>query len=137
MNQTTPAKEKQARAVQARAADQAETSPTQQAGTHPLGTAAGAVGGAVAGAVAGIAAGPVGSLAGAVGGAIAGGALGSGTVASPPVAGPSVESSDASAPTRAQAGRGRDPEGVKEDPRMDEDEHEAHREAIPTPPLGH
>jgi phage tail tape-measure protein len=136
MNETTPAKENQAREVQARAADRAESDPVQQVGTHPLGTAAGAVGGAIAGAVAGIAAGPVGSLAGAVGGAIAGGALGSGTVASPPVAGPSVESAEA-ADTATDRTKRRDPEAVKEDPAMDQDAHEAHRESVPTPPLGH
>src|SRR4051812_25865814 len=37
MNQTTPDQEKQARTQQARAADRAESSPAQQAGTHPLG----------------------------------------------------------------------------------------------------
>jgi phage tail tape-measure protein len=137
MNQTTPDQEKQVRTQQARAADRAESSPAQQAGTHPLGTAAGAVGGAVAGAVAGIAAGPVGSLAGAIGGAIAGGALGSGTVATPPVAGPSVEAPEASAAARSSDGLARDPEAVKEGADMDEDAHEAHREVLPTAPLGH
>lgn len=52
--------------------------PIEQAGSHPLGTAAGAIGGAVIGTAVGIAAGPVGSLAGAVGGAVAGAVLGSG-----------------------------------------------------------
>jgi phage tail tape-measure protein len=130
MNETTPAKEKQARDVQARVADRADSNPVEQAGTHPLGTAAGAVGGAVAGAVAGIAAGPVGSLAGAIGGAIAGGALGSGATASTPVAGPSVEAPEAA------AGSSGDPEQVKEDPDMDEDAHEAHRMSTPIAPLG-
>ena len=78
------------REEQAQAAARTASDPVQQAGTHPLGTAAGAVGGAVAGAVAGIAAGPVGSLAGAVGGAIAGGVLGSGATGTP-VAGPVVD----------------------------------------------
>jgi phage tail tape-measure protein len=80
------------RLKQAAAASRAASDPLQQAGTHPLGTAAGAVGGAVAGAVAGIAAGPVGSLAGAVGGAIAGGVLGSGATGSEALEGPVVES---------------------------------------------
>ncbi|MFL6697076.1 MAG: hypothetical protein ACJ8GJ_07895 [Vitreoscilla sp.] len=80
------------RLKQAAAASRAASDPVQQAGTHPLGTAMGAVGGAVAGAITGIAAGPVGSLAGAVGGAIAGGVLGSGAVGSEPVAGPVLES---------------------------------------------
>ena len=78
------------RQQQAQAAARAASDPVQQAGTHPLGTAAGAVGGAVAGAVVGIAAGPVGSLAGAVGGAIAGGVLGSGATGAP-AAGPVVD----------------------------------------------
>ena len=67
----------------------------EQAGTHPLGAAAGALGGAMAGAVAGIAAGPVGSLAGAIGGAIAGGVLGSGATAGAPVGGPLVDEHEA------------------------------------------
>jgi len=80
------------RLEQAAAASRAASDPVKQAGTHPLGTAAGAVGGAVAGAVAGIAAGPLGSLAGAVGGAVAGGVLGSGAAGSEPVNGPVLES---------------------------------------------
>ena len=69
---------------------EAESDAIERAGTHPLGTAAGAVGGAIAGAAAGIAAGPVGSLAGAIGGAIAGSAIGSGAVGSGPIEGPGV-----------------------------------------------
>jgi hypothetical protein len=65
MNETTPAKEKQARDAQARADDRAESGA--------------------------------------------------------PAAGRAVQS----------------PEDVKEDPAMDEDAHEAHREAVPTAPLGH
>src|SRR5678810_1015283 len=52
MNETTPVKEKQAREVQARAADRAESDPVQQPGTHTLGTVVGAAGGAVTGALA-------------------------------------------------------------------------------------
>ncbi len=52
---------------------------TEQVGTHPLGTAAGALAGAAAGALSGLAAGPVGSLVGAVGGAALGGAAGAST----------------------------------------------------------
>jgi len=70
MNETTPTKEKQARAVQARAADEAESAPVQQEDT----------------------------------------------------------------PEKAAGG---DPEAVKEDPSMDDDVHEAHRETVPTAPLGH
>lgn len=84
------------RLEQAAAASRAASEPLQQAGTHPLGTAAGALGGAAAGAIAGIAAGPVGSLAGAVGGGIAGGILGSGAVGAAPVAGPVVEEGEPS-----------------------------------------
>jgi hypothetical protein len=72
----------------------------EQAGTHPLGAAVGAIGGAVAGAVAGIAAGPVGSLAGAVVGGLAGAMLGSGQTASGPaeVANVPTEDGQAGAP---------------------------------------
>lgn len=56
-------------------------------GSHPLGTAAGALGGAATGAVIGIAAGPLGSLVGAVGGAILGGAAGAGGGSGPEVPG--------------------------------------------------
>ena len=46
----------------------------------------------------------------------------------------SPEATDATPGTRTS---GNDPEAVTEDPTLDEDEHEAHREAVPTAPVGH
>ena len=86
-------------------------SALEQAGTHPLGVAAGALGGAMAGAVMGIAAGPVGSLAGAVAGGIAGAAMGSGQLSDAPVTGPNVSAT----PTEADASRAASGETIGED----------------------
>lgn len=54
-------------------------------GTHPLGSAAGAIGGALLGFVGGLAAGPIGSLLGAVGGAVVGGAIGASVSVGPEI----------------------------------------------------